>query len=444
MFMEIRGGVEKNMLADNLKKVLFEVFKKAFVITDDKSFDLNTHFEGNETQTIKIEAMQWGQVFLAVSIAMEKNGKPLICIEAEQQGQIQFFAGCLIDAFWMSYQRNAYRFIIKPVLAEEFVQALAQEIYRKGSRIFSDKLKDNFKIDIEIIQNISSLYYEGESCQGWLFFSFLPDFKPTLTLSSKYDENRKLFAKDNSRGIRKMLEITKTEAESKPLSALILSYDESKKWKMQGMADIDVESASGIWVHFISHMVWEMGYQGNKIVNYRNGFLEFPIQQGKEQFLEKMKEIAEPEGEFDDLWYVVEAAKKQRHGTILIIFCNGPKFIDKEVTRLMGASSGNGLEEPVSLNEKLILQISAIDGAVIMDSRQLVYGYGFILDSSAKIKGESSRGARYNCSRKYIASLACRKAEAEAKALAVIISEDGMVNFYSTKDYRREDSDEKH
>lgn len=100
------------------------------------------------------------------------------------------------------------------------------------------------------------------------------------------------------------------------------------------------------------------------------------------------------------------------------------------------------MEKKVVLDEKLIQQISSIDGAVLMDTNQNVYAYGVVLDGNAGIKGEPSRGARYNCSYKYIASLSSR--EIAVKALAVIISEDGMVNFYDTEDYRRSAEDGKH
>lgn len=101
-------------------------------------------------------------------------------------------------------------------------------------------------------------------------------------------------------------------------------------------------------------------------------------------------------------------------------------------------SSGTMLE-PMILEEEYVSRMSTIDGALIIDHEGRGYGYGMILTSqgNSKVKRDSGRGARYNSAKLYIAD----QLENEKKAVAVIVSEDGMVDFYSTDDAAKERND---
>ena len=71
----------------------------------------------------------------------------------------------------------------------------------------------------------------------------------------------------------------------------------------------------------------------------------------------------------------------------------------------------------------MIKNITSIDGAIILDRHGVCHSIGTILDGIANNKGTSARGARYNSAIRYVENN-------KKKCIAVIISEDGMVDLY--------------
>ena len=105
---------------------------------------------------------------------------------------------------------------------------------------------------------------------------------------------------------------------------------------------------------------------------------------------------------------------EQNHGALLIIAPNA----QEEVERFSGFRRGM-LVEAIDLKKKknlvLLDGMASIDGAVMLDFAGICYGFGIILDGSAK-KGDVGRGARYNSAISYIAG--------KEEKYAVIVSED--------------------
>lgn len=78
--------------------------------------------------------------------------------------------------------------------------------------------------------------------------------------------------------------------------------------------------------------------------------------------------------------------------------------------------------------KEVILNISSIDGAIMMDENCISYGVGLIVDGEAIVKGDVSRGARYNSIYNYIHI----KKREDKRYLAIVVSEDGMVDVLHT------------
>jgi|GEM_PF-3665790 len=114
---------------------------------------------------------------------------------------------------------------------------------------------------------------------------------------------------------------------------------------------------------------------------------------------------------------IIKYGIKQRKGTI-IVFLEDPK---KEVDRLKTGFKIN----TANVDEK-IDNISSIDGALIFDKYGDLYSFGVIIDGESKEFAEEDveRGARYNSSIKYSASI-------KQKCLIVVVSEDGYVDYIS-------------
>ena len=118
----------------------------------------------------------------------------------------------------------------------------------------------------------------------------------------------------------------------------------------------------------------------------------------------------------EKLWDIVDIATTQKHGALLII-SNEAK---EEAIRLSKQSTAI---EPILLDRSMTKSVTAIDGATLLDSNCICHSIGVILDGLASDKGTSERGSRYNSAIRYVENK-------KRKCVAIIISEDGMVDLY--------------
>ncbi|WP_240523887.1 DNA integrity scanning protein DisA nucleotide-binding domain protein [Bacillus cereus] len=110
------------------------------------------------------------------------------------------------------------------------------------------------------------------------------------------------------------------------------------------------------------------------------------------------------------LWALVEAAKKQKHGTLLAILERAEGEAERLATQCIKVY-------PIELSDEIMELVSSIDGAVLVYLEANIHAMGVILDGAVSKKGDASRGARYNS--------ACRYVEMyEHKCILVVVSED--------------------
>ncbi|MFN4244691.1 MAG: hypothetical protein ACK4F9_00890 [Brevinematia bacterium] len=130
----------------------------------------------------------------------------------------------------------------------------------------------------------------------------------------------------------------------------------------------------------------------------------------------------------DKLVKLVESLFKLSHGLILII-----------TTRSLAESESERLSNKVfrvkpfdlfdgrgNVKIDVLRSITSIDGAIIVDTEGICYGIGVILDGDVSSIEDPSRGARFNSSIRYIESR-------NNNALAVILSDDGIIDMISSK-----------
>jgi DisA checkpoint controller-like protein len=79
---------------------------------------------------------------------------------------------------------------------------------------------------------------------------------------------------------------------------------------------------------------------------------------------------------------------------------------------------------PVELTPSLMERLTAIDGTVIIDTHGVCYAIGAILDGTVTVRGDRTRGGRYNSALMYVDS-------SPFPSLIVVISQDGMVDLVS-------------
>ena len=117
--------------------------------------------------------------------------------------------------------------------------------------------------------------------------------------------------------------------------------------------------------------------------------------------------------------------QEQSHGTT-IVFGNSRQI--KEETKRLTFYNRCIQISPINLirNIDIILNITSIDGAILVDFNGNCYAIGAIFDGDMEIKGNIERGARYNSTVNYIE----RQKRKGHEFLAIIFSEDRKIDIY--------------
>lgn len=293
------------------------------------------------------------------------------------------------------------------------------EVLRKAGYWLMDALEKSSRTDDEsshtenlfrICNVISSQFYEGGETTGRMLISRRdhPNTGQVITL-------KKPVTMRNYRGIRKLLEVCN--------SGLHLLCDSS------GIYGIGKRSASGeldahrdlFVVDFTGHYRWTLANAGQNLMLVSYGQPQLPQKAiDEESFRSTMRAnfVEIESANLARLWTLVCEAPKQKHGTMIVVSDHG-----REESRRLRAQSTP--IEPIHLSPELILPMSSIDGAILIDPSSVCYAMGVILDGLASESGNSARGARYNSAVRYLE---------HARALGhrcviVLISEDGSTDI---------------
>ncbi|MFN0109026.1 MAG: diadenylate cyclase [Blastocatellia bacterium] len=140
-----------------------------------------------------------------------------------------------------------------------------------------------------------------------------------------------------------------------------------------------------------------------------------PQEEFRVKFSEQFREIKDAE----TIYSLVEAATGQTHGALIIIS-------DQAVSEAQRFAGQCVLVDPFQVNCEDIVQLTAIDGAVLIDHQGQCHALGVILDGEAAGDGEPSRGSRYNSAFRYVSTM---RNKYDHKCIAAVISSDGMVNL---------------
>jgi hypothetical protein len=313
----------------------------------------------------------------------------------------------------------------------KFIQASSYEILRKaGQRLLfaaahaaqrADETKQEMRPEYFLnIGNmfddcnvISRMKYEGEDCLGSILVTRKghPDIETFIELFSPVHIS-------NHRAVRKLLKLSSEEISLLCDSGSI--YGLGKKTGSYNVLNEDLFD-----LVFTGHYTWKLrnADRGMMNVSYEQPLLpqnKYHISQNDLAFSLKQVFVTLPNESIEKLWQLVEAAIEQKHGTMVVISdraAEESKRLAIQSTRI----------RPTILMPDLMKQITAIDGAVLINPNAECYAIGVILDGIVEEgKGDPSRGARYNAAFKYLA-LAQKKSHS---CLIVTISEDGMVNIF--------------
>ncbi len=248
---------------------------------------------------------------------------------------------------------------------------------------------------------ISSLRYEGTEGSGRMIVSRQghPNVEVMIRLLNPVSLS-------NYRGIRKLL------CDSSVIHGLgrcnELRYDE-------GAEDL-------FTVDFTSHHTWKLLHAGHEMMVVSYGQPSLPKRPiDEEDFKARIRrEFVDLDNKsLMNLWEVVHQAANQKHGTMIVVSDKA----DEECKRLATKSTPI---KPIRLSPELMLPLSSIDGAILIEPDTTCHAIGVILDGMASDRGDPARGARYNSAIRYIDYVRAQN----HSCLIVVVSEDGMIDLF--------------
>lgn len=282
------------------------------------------------------------------------------------------------------------------------------EIVRRATRRFIGELVyfngDFTGGDFTLAMNqVAAQPYEGRTGVGTMLLAGKSDYILDLSFESP-------IPLDQTRALRKALEMTGSNLHLVTDGSVILGLGRLSE-------AYEAESETAFWIQVSGRGSWELEHAGLKLLTVTDAQASVPKQRlDRSRFDDAVERLFGGEGAADQLWDLAMAASDQAHGTMLVVHKNARE----EAHRL----SPPALDvEPQPLTPEVLLAVSSIDGAILVDPLGQCHSVGVILDGlAAKGLGDASRGARFNSAHRYLAGT-------ERDCLIIIVSEDGMLNL---------------
>lgn len=269
------------------------------------------------------------------------------------------------------------------------------------TQIASSIVREDLAAELfDVFNQLALLHYEEAESTGFLVLC-RAEAQATTTPVIKF---KTPFDIRDIRAVRKMLQIS--EQRLRLLCAGRTAY---------GFAT-GVDQPDTLTIHFQKHGMWEVRKAGSVLLQVSELAFTTITQ---ECFIEEFERVfgAMPSSQIQNLWNLIEAAKRQARGTNVLITTEAAAEADRlssQCTRLT----------PVSLTPSLMERLTSIDGTVILDTQGVCYGIGAILDGVVSPRGDRTRGGRYNSALMYIDN-------SLFPSVIVVVSQNGTVDLVS-------------
>jgi hypothetical protein len=296
-----------------------------------------------------------------------------------------------------------------------------EEILRMGGRELMLEVAQSGAFDA--LNKLSWKMHEGELAGGEMLIVHWDD--PSIDILVDFKDAAELH---DTGAARKILEMAKKRKPIEPgdKGLYLVSWGDSIVGigRLNEPADeFERQEFNSFIIKFTGYYKWEMRHkEGGVMMVVINGVPSLPNDPFDE---DKFKDLVcriflTSPPEVDKLCSIVRNASDKKKGTMIVI----SSAVEDEAERLGNQSTL--LKEPVPLTKENLLMLSSIDGALLVNPAGMCPAVGVILDGTAvKRKGTRVRGARYNSAIRYI----CSAEEKKIECLAIVISEDGMINL---------------
>lgn len=253
------------------------------------------------------------------------------------------------------------------------------------------------------IDAVAAQPYEGRSGTGSLLFGSPDSYESILSFQTP-------IALNNTRAFRKALEMT-----APGLS--LISDGQFATGLGRPSPEFDFSSERAFSITVVGRGSWEFAVGSTRLARFDNTFATLPSERISEaKFLDTVGRLFPSRLDSGELWRLARKSADQAHGTMLVVH----EDVEAEVRRLGAQAIA---VTPQSVNDDLLIAITSIDGAVLLDPEGRCHAIGVILDGLAvEGVGDPARGARFNSGSRYVRG-------ASGGCLAIIVSEDGMIDL---------------
>ena len=382
----------------------------AQVITKNSSFPAELSYAVSMPSRVE---RYWVCAAVGLQNQVLRHHVALPTAEIQQHGRSIRVATSLIDAAMLEFLELTTLEMTRPQPGRELSQIDPEETLRAAGRRLMNSVV--WRIDQNSVEGmpdlfrtfttVSSLPYEQKAGAGTVFVTRRdhPALEPRLEFSAS--------ARTRHHGhARKLLELTS--------STLALHTDADR---IYGLVQPDRTLLSGediFEVHISGHHHWELCHAGKSMMRVQYGQPSLPKTRTDTHKL-RIDLVRVFEGisteDCDRLVSLVEAAVEESHGTMLVISADAANEARRLAAQCIPV-------KPRRISPNLLRHVTPIDGAVLLSPEGRCFAIGTILDGIASAKGDPSRGARYNSAVRYIEAT-------EAACLAVVVSEDGRVDY---------------
>jgi hypothetical protein len=180
----------------------------------------------------------------------------------------------------------------------------------------------------------------------------------------------------------------------------------------------DPSRADVLHVRFHGHGRWVLSHLGTDLMDVRRGDPQLP--RARVDFDLLRGRLTDLFGDGVAQARLIEAAQHAihaEHGTVLVISADAEG-------ESAGLAGGHARFRHFDATESTVAAATSIDGALMLDLQGRCRGVGLILDGEAGPNEDPARGARYNAVIRYLG----RSVQHQIPCLAIVVSEDGMVN----------------
>lgn len=270
------------------------------------------------------------------------------------------------------------------------------------------------------INYISSMPYEGRQCNGHIVFTKGSQLEKYLQIEF---EHKVSFQEKNYRIIRKIMQI------SGPDKYVVYDLNQAQIIGLVTEKNPLISRDNTFVLEFRGHMHWILYRNKTQALQYINGIYHIidNDESSKKHIMDLNYYYNGDNAKINRAIELIDSVSEQSHGTMVVISSNAAK----EAERLSNNNRAIKIK-PVNLmdHKEWIHSITSIDGALILDEDLICYSIGTLLDGPSSM-GDIGRGARFNSALSYVY---WRQTIDNEKVLAIIVSEDKMINTISERE----------